>query len=209
VVDRLSRFAPLTGVVYGLLTLVAFASVSGAPSSSASGAKVIAFYESHRTDARVSDMLWMLAFAFFVLFAGTLRSHLRRNAPADGLGSVVLAGAAVFAAGAVVYFNFDFALAVVPQHLAPAAAQALNVLALNMALAPSAGGFIFGVTTGLAILRGGALPTWLGWAAIVIGLIALTPGLIVALVLFALWAAVMGIVIWRRSPAVAALPQPS
>jgi len=151
----------------------------------------------------------MLAFAFLVLFAGTLRSHLRRNAPADGLGSVVLAGAAVFAAGAVVYFNFDFALAVVPQHLAPAAAQALNVLALNMALAPSAGGFIFGVTTGLAILRGGALPRWLGWAAIVIGLIALTPGLIVALVLFALWAAVMGIVIWRRSPAVAALPQPS
>ena len=68
------RFAPLTGVVYGVLTLVALGTASGAPSSNASGAKVIAFYEAHRTSARISDLLWMLAFAFLVLFAGTLRS---------------------------------------------------------------------------------------------------------------------------------------
>ncbi len=197
---RMSRFAPLTGVVYALLTLVAFATASGAPGSSSSGSKVIAFYEAHRTSARVSDLLWMLAFAFLVLFAGTLRSHLRRPPSADALNSVVLAGAAVFAAGAVVYFNFDFALAAVPQHLAPAAAQTLNVLALNMALAPSAGGFVFGVAAGLAIVRGGPLPNWLGWAAILIGLIAVTPGFIFALVLFALWAAVVGVLIWRRQP---------
>ena len=153
--------------------------------------------------------MWMLAFAFLVLFAGTLRSHLRLKPSADALGSVALAGAAVFAAGAVIYFNFDFALAAVPQHLAPGAAQALNVLALNMALAPSAGGFVFGIAAGLAIVRGGGLPNWLGWAAIVIGLIAVTPAVIFALVLFALWAAIVGVVIWRRSPPVVASPQPS
>ena len=201
---QLSRFAPLTGVVYALLTLVAFGSASGAPSNSSSGSKVIAFYEAHRTSARLSDTLWMFAFAFFVLFAGTLRVHLRHTPSASALSSVVLAGAGVFAAGAVVYFNFDFALAVVPQHLAPAAAQALNVLALNMALAPSAGGFVFGIAASLAILRGGPLPNWLGWAAIAIGLIAVSPAFIIALVLFALWAAVVGVVIWRRSPPVVA-----
>ena len=199
---KLSRFAPLTGVVYGLLTLVAFATASGAPSNSASGAKVIAFYEAHQTNARVSDLLWMLAFAFLVLFAGTLRSHLSPSAGA--LSPLVLAGAAVFAAGAVVYFDFDFALAAVPEHLAPAAAQALNVLALNMELAASAGGFVFGVAAGLAIVRGRSLPKWLGWTAIVIGLIALTPGFIFALVLFALWAATVGVLIWRRSPSAVA-----
>ncbi|HST15409.1 MAG TPA: hypothetical protein VLJ44_11230 [Gaiellaceae bacterium] len=199
-VTQLSRFAPLTGVVYALLTLFAFGTASGAPSSSASGMKVIAFYESHRTSARVSDLLWMLAFAFLVLFAGTLRSHLRRKPSAEALSSVVLAGAAVFAAGAVIYFDFDFALAAVPSHLAPAAAQALNVLALNMQLAASAGGLVFGLTAGLAILRGDTLPNWLGWSVIVIGLIAATPAFIFALVLFALWAATAGIVIWRRTP---------
>jgi hypothetical protein len=200
VVTRLDRFAPLTGVVYALLTLFAFGTASGAPSNSASGAKVIAFYKSHHTSARVSDTLWMVAFAFLVLFAGTLRAYLRRKASADALSSVLLAGAAVFAAGAVVYFNFDLALAVVPQHLAPADAQALNVLALNMALAPSAGAFVFGIAAGLAIIRGGALPSWLGVLAILIGVIAITPGFIAALLLFALWAAVTGVVMWRRSP---------
>ena len=188
---QLSRLAPLTGVVYALLTLFAFGTASGAPSSSASGTKVIAFYESHRTSARASDTLWMLAFAFLILFAGTLRSHLRPKQSAEALSAVVLAGAAVFAAGAVVDFDFDFALAAVPSHLAPAAAQALNVLALNMQLAASAGGLVFGIASGLAILRGGSLPRWLGWSAIVIGVIAATPGFIVALVLFALWAAIV------------------
>jgi hypothetical protein len=192
--------APLTGIVYGLLTLVALGTASGAPSNTASGAKVIAFYESHRTSARVSDTLWMLAFAFLVLFAGTLRSYLRQKPSASALSSVVLAGAAVFAAGALVYFNFDYALTVVPGHLAPAAAQTLNVLALNMAFGAMAGGFVFGVAAGLAILRSGALPKWLGWAAIVIGVIAISPGLILALALFALWAAVVAVLVWRRSP---------
>jgi hypothetical protein len=190
--------------VYGPLTLAAFGTASGAPSSTASGAKVIAFYESHRTNARISDLLWMLAFACLVLFAGTLRSHLRRKASADALSSVVLAGAAVFAAGAVTYFNFDFALAATPSHLAPAAAQALNVLALNMELAGAAGGLVFGIAAGLAILRGVSLPKWLGWAAIVIGVIAATPGFLVALLLFAVWATVVAVLIWRSSPAVAA-----
>ena len=135
-VTRLSRFAPLTGLVYGVLTLVELGTASGAPSDTASGAKVIAFYERHRTNARVSDTLWMFAFAFLVFFAGTLRAYLRRKPPAAALSSVVLAGAAVFAAGAAVYFNFDYALTVVPGHLAPAAAQTLNVLALNMAFGP-------------------------------------------------------------------------
>ena len=196
-----SRLAPLTGVVYAVLTLVAFATASGAPSNSASGAKVIAFYEAHRSSARTSDLLWMAAFEFLLFFAGTLRSLLRSTAPADALGALVVAGSAVFAAGAIVYFNFDFALTVVPQHLTPAAAQTLNILALNMVLAPSAGGFVFGVATGLAIVRRGALPRWLGWAAIVIGVIALTPAFIVSLPLFALWAAVCGVLMWRRAPA--------
>jgi hypothetical protein len=198
-----TRLAPLTGVVYAILTLVAFATASGAPSSSASGTKVIAFYEAHRSSARASDLLWMLAFAFLVLFAGTLRARLRVDASADALSALVLAGAAVFAAGAIIYFNFDFSLAVVPQHLAPAAAQTLNVLALNMALAPSAGGFVFGIAAGLAIVRTNVLPKWLGWAVIVIGVVALTPAVVLALPLFALWAAITGVTMWRRTPTAA------
>jgi len=196
VFDRLDRLAPLTGVVFAVLAVAAFGTASGAPSETASGTRVIAFYEAHGSSAKTSDYLWMFSLAFFLLFAGSLRGYLRRTPSAATLSSVVLAGAAVLTAGGCVYFGFDFALASVPSHLAPAAAQALNVLALKLFLPVSAGGLVFGIASGIAILRGAQLPNWLGWAAIVIGIA--TAGLI-GLVAFIFWTATVSILIWKRS----------
>lgn len=197
--DRLGRLTPLTGVVFALLALAAFASASGAPSANASGTRVIAFYEAHRSSARTSDYLWMLALAFLLFFAGSLRGFLRRTPATAALSSVVLAGAAVLTAGGCVYFGFDYALASVPDHLSPAAAQALNVLALKLFLPVSAGGLVFGIASGLAILRGAQLPKWIGWAAIVIGVATATPAGLIGLVAFMFWTATVSILIWRRS----------
>ena len=196
--NRLGRLTPLTGVVFAVLAAVAFATASGAPSSTASGGRVIAFYEAHGSSAQVSDYLWMLAFAFLVLFAGSLRAYLRRTPGAEALSSVVLAGAAVLAAGAGVYFGFDYTLATTSSHLAPAAAQALNVLALKLFLPVSAGGFVFGVASGLAILRGTQLPKWLGWVAIVIALVTVSPAGLIGIVLFIFWTAIVSVLVWRR-----------
>ena len=68
------------------------------------------------------------------------------------------------AAGAAVYFGFDFTLASGSGDLSPAAAQALNLLALKLYLPVGAGGVIFGVGAGITIIRGSLLPTWVGWA---------------------------------------------
>jgi hypothetical protein len=206
--DRLSRVAPLTGVVFALLAVAAFGTASGAPSATASGGRVIAFYEAHGSSARTSDELWMFALAFFLLFAGSLRGYLHRTPAAATLGSLVLAGAAVLTAGGCVYFGFDYALASVPSHLAPAAAQALNVLALKLFLPVSAGGLVFGIASGLAILRGGQLPKWLGWAAIVIGIAIATPAGLLGLVAFIFWTAIVSILIWKRDRASSELQPP-
>ena len=199
--DRLGRLAPLTGVVFAVLAVAAFGTASGAPSATASGTRVIAFYEAHGSSAKTSDYLWMLALVFFLLFAGSLRAYLRGTPAAAGLSSVVLAGAAVLTAGGCVYFGFDYALATVPSHLAPAAAQALNVLALKLFLPVSAGALVFGVASGLAILRGAQLPKWLGWAAIVIGIVTATPAGLLGLVAFIFWTAIVSILIWKRGGA--------
>ncbi len=197
--DRSSRLAPLTGTVFAVLAVAAFASASGAPSATASGAHVIAFYEEHGSSAQTSDYLWTLAFAFFLLFAGSLRNYLRRTPSAKALSSVVLAGAAALTVAATVYFGFDYALATVPSHLDPAAAQALNVLALKLFLPVSAAGLVFGIASGLAILRGGELPAWLGWAAIAIGIVTATPAGLVGLAGFILWTATVSVLVWRRT----------
>ena len=197
--DRWSRLAPLTGVAFAVLAAAAFASASGAPSATASGTRVIAFYEAHGSSAQTSDYLWMLAFAFFLLFAGSLRSYLRRTPSAKALSSVVLAGAAALTVGGTVYFGFDYALATVPGHLDPAAAQALNVLALKLFLPVSAAVLVFGIASGLAILRGAELPAWLGWAAIAIGIVTATPAGLLGLVALIPWTAVVSILVWKRS----------
>src|SRR5438067_2403596 len=108
--------------MFAVATLVAFASAPGAPSSSATGQHVISFYEAHQSSAQLSDYLWMIGFAFLVMFAATLRSYLVESAPAGALSSLMLAGTVLFAAGATVYFGFDSALASVPSHLEPGAA---------------------------------------------------------------------------------------
>ena len=126
--DRLSRFTPLTGVLFAVLALVGFGSANGAPKESASGAQVVAFFTAHGSQQQISDTLWGLALACFLLFAGSLRAHLRRTQAAEALSTLMLAGAAVVTCGGAVYFGFDYTLATSATHLAPAAAQALNML---------------------------------------------------------------------------------
>lgn len=197
--NRLSRATPLTGVVFAVLAAAAFATAPGAPSSNASGGRVITFYEAHGSSAQTSDSLWMLAFAFLLFFAGSFRTFLRRTPTVEGLSSLVLAGAAVLAAGTGVYFGFDYTLATTSSHVAPAAAQALNVLALKLFFPVSAGGFVFGIGSGLAILRGAPLPNWLGWVAVVIGILTVSPAGLAGLVALIFWTAIVSVLVWRRT----------
>jgi len=62
------------------------------PNANASATKVIAHYASHRSALETSAILIALAFLFPVLFAGSLRSYLRRTLAAEGLAALSLAG---------------------------------------------------------------------------------------------------------------------
>jgi hypothetical protein len=60
--DRLSRLAPLTGVVFGALTVAAIFSGGETPDANASVAKVLTYYGSHRSGVETSAI--QIAFAF-------------------------------------------------------------------------------------------------------------------------------------------------
>jgi hypothetical protein len=199
---KLTRFTPLTGLAFSVLALIAFATASGAPSASDSGSKVIAFYKAHSSSAQASDVLWTIAFVFLVFFAASICTMARRAPESDGLRWVVAAGAAVLAAGAAVYFGFDYTLASASGDLSPAAAQALNLLALKLYLPVAAGGVIFGVGAGITILRGSLLPTWVGWVGIAVGVLSVVG--VLGLMLLVLWTALTSILIFRRAERVEA-----
>jgi hypothetical protein len=195
-VIRLGRLVPLTGIVFAVLALAGMATAQPPPGVKASGEKILAFSQSHAGSQRVADQLLIAGFAFFVFFAGSLRAQLRRSPEAEAAGTVALIGAAVMACGVAVYIGLDFAANAAPYALAPAAAQALNVLALELVFPLSLGGFVFGIAAGVAILRSSVLPHWLGWSAIVIGLI---PLWILQVLLLYVWTVVVSVLLYRRA----------
>jgi hypothetical protein len=174
---RWSRWAPLTGVVSAVLGVAGsvIAAMSNSPDPNASGAAVVAFYKAHQSDQRLAAILLAFGFIFLLFFAGSLRAYLRHTPASESLSTIALAGAAVLLAGEAVGTGLTYALTDSPSTLDPAAAQALNVLAAGMVLIPAAGFFVFGISIGLAILRGTGLPKWLGWMAIAMGIVVVTP----------------------------------
>lgn len=199
--DRWSRMAPLTGVLFVVLALVAaFSNNSESPKASASAAKVVAYYSAHRSEVETSGIMFALAFLAVVLFSGALRSYLRRNRASEGLSAMVLAGGVLMAVGALSASGIEYGLAHNLHDFTPEAAKTLNFIGNELFLPLLAGAFVFGVCGGLAILRGAALPAWLGWVAIVIGIAALVPpASFPALLAFLAWSLVVSILMYLRS----------
>ncbi len=201
--DRWSKLAPLTGVLFGVIVVVAIITGGGeTPDANARPARVIAYYGTHRSEVETSAILFALAFLVLLLFAGALRSYLRRTPAAEGLGSLALAGAVLMAVGALIGTGVEYGLAHQLHHLGPEVAQTLNFLDNELFLPVLAGAFVFGISSGLAILRGAALPKWLGWVAIVLGVVALIPPTgFFALLGFVIWTIVASILMYRRTGA--------
>jgi hypothetical protein len=208
-VKSLDRSKTLIGVVAAAAGFAAFAAAQAGPGASSGGQPVIDFYVAHRGAALTSDYLWTATFACFLLFAATLRRHLRTSAGDTGFASLSLVAAGVATVGGTLYFGFDAALAASPRTLTPAAAQALNVLALKMFLPLAVGGLLYGATTAVGILKAGALPRWLGWSALAVGVSFVTPIGIFAVPLLLLWSGVAGVCAYRRPPTSASDPAPA
>ena len=173
--------------------------MSNSPEASAPGAAVVAFYKAHQSDQRIAAILLAFGFIFLLFFAGSLRGYLRQTPVSESLSSIALAGAAVLMAGEAVGTGLTFALTDSPGSLDPAAAQALNVLSAGMVLIPAAGFFVFGISIGLAILGGTGLPKWLGWTAIAMGIVVVTPAEGFSFLALVLWMVTVSILMFRAA----------
>jgi hypothetical protein len=198
--ERLSRLtAPVTGVAFVALTVLSAAAGGSTPNSNASGAHVVAFYEAHRHAQQVSNILFLFAALFLLFFAGSLHGYLRRTPAAATASALMLVGAALLAVGLTVLAGLGYALADVPSYLSPAAAQALNVLSNDVFYTLLVGGCVFGIASAVAILRGAALPNWLGWLAVVIGIAMATPAFWISAVVLFVWVLIVSGLIYVRT----------
>jgi hypothetical protein len=197
--DRLNRWAPLTGVAFAVLMVAGSAVGPTTPKPSSSGAQVIAFFTAHRTGERAGAALGTLALALLLFFAASLYARIRHANGGDALGAVALVGAGLLAAGMTVSGSLTWALTDGPSSFSPSAAHALNAVGYDMILPMIAGILVFAIATGIAVVRGGSLPRWLGWLLIVFGLIAPTPAFPVALYGIVAWTGVVAVLLVARS----------
>ncbi|MBA2506638.1 MAG: DUF4386 family protein [Thermoleophilaceae bacterium] len=186
--------APLAGVAFPVLVVVGFV-VGGEPPdvSDDSPAEIIAFYVDNEGASFFSGMLEGLAATLLVFFAGALRRALRDAEGGRGiLSAVAFAGLVIVAVGLAIDATITMTLAETAEDLDPAAAQALSALYENDYMPMAVGSQLFLLATGLSVIRHGALPKWIGWVAIVLGVIAVTPIGFVGAIGAALLVAIIG-----------------
>jgi hypothetical protein len=168
---------PLMGIVFVVLVIVAFAVGGETPDVDDSAQKVVSFYVDNDSEQQIAAGLLALGCVALIFFLGTLRRALRAAAGDDGgLSTVALLGGVIMAVGASIFAGITFTLGDAADELPASATMALNALNSDMFFTVAVGTAVFNLALGLAILRHGGLPRPLGWLALVVGIVGLTPG---------------------------------
>jgi hypothetical protein len=123
----------------------------------------------------------------------------RLSAVAFG-GGIVLAGAIALAAA------IQFAGADTAGDVPPEVTQTLSVMNADLFFGFGIGILALLLATGLVVIGTGVLPTWLGWVAIVIGILSVTPAGFIGFLLWIVWTLVASIVLFLREGAAGAPP---
>jgi hypothetical protein len=187
---QLGRLAPLSGLVMVAVLLVAFFGLPSSPSSSASAAKAVSFFTTHRrSQLAIAFLVWYAVF-FAVIFAAAVRSYLRSRGGSAMLLDVAFLGMGFFALAFAIAAGLLYAAADVATKISPSSEQALNVLQNDLFPPIFVGIALFMFGNGLAIVRAQvkALPTWLGWFALLIALVSVVPPIS--------WFSLFGLFIW-------------
>jgi hypothetical protein len=197
----LSKWAPASGTLAGILVAIAFFTSPSAPGDNATGAQVIAWYASHHSTDFVFDIVGGLAIFFFMLFAVALARQVRTGD--RWIANGALAAAAFGGVGFLTSIGFDAVLAQDHSHLTVASAQTLSLLENDFFLPILVGFALFGILTGLAVVVGHILPKWMGWVMFAFGLACLGgPAGFFGLLAVLLWVLVAGIWMVKQGPPV-------
>jgi hypothetical protein len=214
---RWERYAPLAGIVAVILWVISIIVIESAdsPGEDAGGEEIARYFESDGGTILAASFIFMVGTAVFIWFLGSLRARLfwaeggagRVTAIVFGSGLVVAAMSmglmAPQAAGGLMAEETD-------APIDPGAAQAFEALGDGFFVAAEATVFVFFLAVAVAAFRTRALPVWLGWASLVLGIVALVPWIGWAVYIWGLplWVLVVSIWLYIR-PAAPARTEPA
>jgi hypothetical protein len=200
---RIERLLPLAGVLFTVIFAIGFLTSGDTPDSDSPGAKVVEHYDDSGKIFFGVIML-LLAGIVFMFFAGVLRRHLAARGP-EWLATVVFGGAVVYAVGLGVFLSSQVALVEAADANQAAAAETLNVIDNNNFGPAVIGLAVVLLASAWHVLSTRSLPVWLGWIALLLGILAVAGPLgFIAFLLFPLWVLAVSIVLFRAGTAAAA-----
>jgi hypothetical protein len=187
---------PLAGVLFLVLVIVGGIVGGEPPSADDPVQEIVDYYLDDKDSIMVGALIGAIGVFFFLVFASYLRNVVRAQEGEGGLlANVGFAGAIVLAVAAGIDGTILFALAETADDIEPTSVQTLQALWDNDFVPFVIGGGSFLLANGISIAISGALPKWLGWAAIVFGVVAFTPIGFVGFLGGALWILVASIVL--------------
>ena len=196
------RLLPLSGVVFVVVALVAVIGVGGeTPDVDAPLSEVASFYQDHVGRQAAAAFLLAVAVPFLVFFAASIAVRLRGAAEdRPAWRYVLLGGATVTATALLVTAAMVFALADGGDNeMSAEALQALHVLSNDTWVAFNAGFGVMMIGAAGCLLPGTLAPRWLGWVALVLGILLFIPFAdFFALLLTLIWIIVVSIVLFSR-----------
>jgi Domain of unknown function (DUF4386) len=208
--ERNSRewLVPLTGIAFVVVLVVSFI-VQGSPKGADKpAAEVAKWYLDNKDAAEVSAFLGVVAATLLIFFGAYLRKVFEPGA-GPMLSILPLIGVAIVAVGGAIDGMLLFAAAEAADDISAPQIQTIQAIWDNDFLPLLLGVLVFNWSVGLAVLRSGALPKWLGWWGIVFGVVGLAgPIGFFAAPGAALWIIIASIVLAMRARSASAPAQP-
>ena len=218
------RGARAAGAVFVVFAVAGFVAGGESPKTSDSASEVVRYFDSNRSQVIVGSVLFAVGLVFLVWFAAAVANHLRENGEGRAAATVLAAGATFAALQLVLstlYATLAFSVSVVGANGAASTKVLFDFdLGLDVLAGLPAGLFILAASLGLK--RIGSIPGWLAWAGVVVAALELlratawardgvwSPSgeyMFLTIVCGLLWILVTSVVLARRDPTDAAVPQ--
>ena len=200
------RLAPLSGIVFVAAVIVGFIVLSSNGTQVTDSVQTItSYYTAHHQKAELVVGIIAVGLVFLAIFVAFLHGHLRAAETSGNLWStLVLIGGTAGVAAFLVAGGVHVAIADGGTHgFGLDAMVALNALDNDVLIS-----FVFALGIMLigvagATIQTGALPKWLGWAALVLGVLCFTPVWWAGAGLGLIWIVIASIVLSQKVAATA------
>jgi Domain of unknown function (DUF4386) len=208
--ERSSRewLVPLTGIAFFILLVVSFIIIGEPKDADHPPQEVAQWYLDNKDAAEIGAFVSVVAAGFLIFFGAYLRKVLDAAAGGRSMLAVLpLVGLAIVGVGAAIDNMLIFVAAEAADDIPAPEIQTIQAIWDNDFLPLFLGVLVFNWSVGLAVLQTGALPKWLGWLAIVAGVVSLAgPIGFFGALLAALWIIIASILLSMRARQATAPP---